>query len=311
MTIPINLNYEIDDTSIDNSAGIQAGGDPAKLADSESIHDAIAGMITSSGAALPSQTGNSGKFLSTDGTSPSWQTASGGSSLPSQTGNSGKVLRTDGTNPSWSAETVEVASQTGNSGKVLSTNGTSTNWITSPNDVASQTSNSGKYLTTNGSVTSWDTPSGTLPSQTGNSGKFLSTDGTNSSWATVSSGGKFNISVPEVQVAQSLTRYVGFGVSAASSSESDVQWPMANSGSFNGFSIKTLANVGGSSQSATYTVRKNGTDQALTCTISSGASTATDSAHSFSYVAGDLISIKIVTTSTSGTVTSHIMLGGT
>lgn len=47
---------------------------------------------------LPDQTGNSGKFLSTDGTVVSWQSVD---ALPSQTGNSGKYLTTDGTNASW------------------------------------------------------------------------------------------------------------------------------------------------------------------------------------------------------------------
>lgn len=50
---------------------------------------------------FPSQTGNSGKYLTTDGTSTSWATVSSASSLPSQTGNSGKYLTTDGTNASW------------------------------------------------------------------------------------------------------------------------------------------------------------------------------------------------------------------
>lgn len=47
---------------------------------------------------LPSQTGNAGKYLSTDGTNPSWNTVD---ALPSQTGNSGKYLTTDGTTASW------------------------------------------------------------------------------------------------------------------------------------------------------------------------------------------------------------------
>lgn len=45
---------------------------------------------------IPSQTGNPGKFLTTDGTAMSWA-----SPLPAQTGNSGKFLTTDGTNASW------------------------------------------------------------------------------------------------------------------------------------------------------------------------------------------------------------------
>jgi hypothetical protein len=47
---------------------------------------------------LPSQDGNSGKFLSTDGTSAAWSTVD---ALPSQTGNNGNVLVTDGTSASW------------------------------------------------------------------------------------------------------------------------------------------------------------------------------------------------------------------
>lgn len=48
---------------------------------------------------LPAQAGNSGKFLTTNGISPSWATVGG---LPSQTGQSGKFLTTDGTDASWS-----------------------------------------------------------------------------------------------------------------------------------------------------------------------------------------------------------------
>ena len=47
---------------------------------------------------LPSQTGNAGKYLKTDGTNASWQTVD---ALPNQTGNSGKFLTTNGTIASW------------------------------------------------------------------------------------------------------------------------------------------------------------------------------------------------------------------
>lgn len=47
---------------------------------------------------LPDQTGNNGKFLSTNGTTASWETVGG---LPDQTGQSGKFLTTDGTDASW------------------------------------------------------------------------------------------------------------------------------------------------------------------------------------------------------------------
>jgi hypothetical protein len=49
---------------------------------------------------VPSQTGNTGKYLTTDGTTSSWGAVD---ALPSQTGNTGKYLTTDGTSPSWAA----------------------------------------------------------------------------------------------------------------------------------------------------------------------------------------------------------------
>jgi hypothetical protein len=47
--------------------------------------------------------------------------------LPSQTGNSGKVLTTNGTTTSWEEG---LPSQSGNSGKYLTTNGTAASWVT-------------------------------------------------------------------------------------------------------------------------------------------------------------------------------------
>lgn len=52
---------------------------------------------------LPTQTGQSGKFLTTDGSSASWATVD---ALPSQTGQSGKVLGTNGTTASWETPTT-------------------------------------------------------------------------------------------------------------------------------------------------------------------------------------------------------------
>ena len=101
--------------------------------------------------------------------------------LPSQTGNSGKYLTTDGTVSSWG--TVEVLpSQTSQAGKFLTTDGTIASWGT-VEALPSQSGNSGKYLTTDGTVASWGTVD-TLPSQTDNANKFLTTDGTVASWGT-------------------------------------------------------------------------------------------------------------------------------
>ena len=58
---------------------------------------------------LPSQSGNSGKFLTTDGSAASWATVD---ALPSQSGNSGKYLKTNGSSASWSALTWTYDSTT-------------------------------------------------------------------------------------------------------------------------------------------------------------------------------------------------------
>ena len=47
---------------------------------------------------LPTQTGNNGYFLTTNGSSASWAAIS---QVPSQTGNNGKYLTTDGSTASW------------------------------------------------------------------------------------------------------------------------------------------------------------------------------------------------------------------
>ena len=73
---------------------------------------------------LPTQTGNSGKFLTTDGTDASWASVD---ALPTQTGNSGKFLTTDGSAASW-ASVDTLPSQTGNSGKFLTTDGMDASW---------------------------------------------------------------------------------------------------------------------------------------------------------------------------------------
>jgi len=49
-------------------------------------------------AGLPDQEDNAGKYLTTDGTDPFWETVD---ALPDQEGNEGKYLTTDGTDPEW------------------------------------------------------------------------------------------------------------------------------------------------------------------------------------------------------------------
>ena len=64
----------------------------------------------------PSQTGNSGKFLTTDGLNVTWATVN---ALPTQTGNSGKYLTTDGSQASWT--TLDLSNYVSKSGGDLIT----------------------------------------------------------------------------------------------------------------------------------------------------------------------------------------------
>ena len=101
----------------------------------QDIADAISTHNTSSSAhsnLIPSQSGNSGKFLTTNGSATSWATVD---ALPSQTSQSGKFLTTNGTTASWANIPTEIPSQSGNSGKFLTTDGSAVSWATIPAEV--------------------------------------------------------------------------------------------------------------------------------------------------------------------------------
>jgi hypothetical protein len=98
--------------------------------------------------------------------------------VPSQTGNSGRYLTTNGTVSSW-ATTVTPANYSAK-GVILVGTGAGTY-------VAQTVGTNGQVLTANSAQADgveWTTINA-LPTQTGNSGKYLTTDGTSASWATV------------------------------------------------------------------------------------------------------------------------------
>jgi hypothetical protein len=81
--------------------------DATELGYLDGVTSAVQTQINAKEATLPSQTGNSGKYLTTDGSAKSWGTVSQ-YALPSQTGNSGKYLTTNGTAESWGTVTTPV-----------------------------------------------------------------------------------------------------------------------------------------------------------------------------------------------------------
>ena len=66
-------------------------------------------LDTTSSYVVPTQTGQTGKFLTTNGTTSSWAPVD---ALPSQTGNAGEFLTTDGTTASWAAVAGSLAQPT-------------------------------------------------------------------------------------------------------------------------------------------------------------------------------------------------------
>ena len=120
----------------------------------------------------------------------------GYATYPSQTGNSGKYLKTNGTTAAWDALDISTADISGilpiaNGG----TNGTATPTAggvivgTGTAYASTAAGTAGQLLTSNGtSAPTWQAAPVSLPSQTGNTGKYLTTDGTTASWGTVSAG---------------------------------------------------------------------------------------------------------------------------
>ena len=140
---------------------------------------------------LPSQTGNSGKFLTTDGTNMSWAAAGGGgggAGLPDQTGKSGKFLTTNGTDASWGdipSDSTKQAKITAN-GLLKGDGNGGVSAAVSGTDYQAPLTAGTDYQTPLVAGTDYQTP---LPSQSGNSGKFLTTDGSAMSWAAVTASG--------------------------------------------------------------------------------------------------------------------------
>lgn len=190
-------------TSVDVSGGttgLTTSGGPITtngtitLAGTLAVANGGTGQTTANAAfnaLAPTQAGNTGKFLTTDGTDTAWElvdvTADITGAVPIANGGTGQTTATAGFN-------ALAPSQSGNTGKFLTTDGTNTAWelVQLDADV------SGTLPIANGGTgqtTATAALNALLPSQTGNSGKVLSTDGTNTSWVTDAGGTVTSIDV--------------------------------------------------------------------------------------------------------------------
>lgn len=86
------------------------------------------------------------------------------------------------------------------------------------------------------------------------------------------------------------------------SSSTDVGCVMPVSGTFSNFQVALSATSGTGSRQ--FTIFKNGVAQAIDATITN-ATTASDTTHSFSVVAGDIVSIRQITTGTLNSVSQR------
>jgi hypothetical protein len=121
------------------SAGYAADSAVVKLTGDQTV----AGIKTFSSTIVGSVSGNAGNVTGTvaianGGTGQTTADAAFNALAPSQTSNSGKYLTTNGTSTSWAAVDA-LPSQTGNSGKYLTTNGTAASWATLNTDANSTT----------------------------------------------------------------------------------------------------------------------------------------------------------------------------
>lgn len=162
------------------------------------LGDLIAGQA--SGVAGRLAIGSNNQVLTVVSGSPTWANPPTG--VPTQTGNNGKFLTTNGTTASW-AQIYQVPSVTGNSGLFLGNDGINYTWQTVPGTIPTMTGQAGKYLTNDGSSAYW-TPYNGLPSLSGNSGKILTTDGVTSFWVTPSAAGSNILSRIQIQVTSSV-----------------------------------------------------------------------------------------------------------
>lgn len=142
---------------------------------------------------LPSQTGNAGRVLQTDGTTTSWGTAGGNGTVTSVALSGGTTGITVSGSPITSSGTITLAGTVavthGGTG-ATSASGALTNLL------PSQASQSGKFLTTNGSTTSWASAgTGTVTSVSGTGTvSGLSLSGTVTSSGSLTLGGTLNAS---------------------------------------------------------------------------------------------------------------------
>jgi len=83
---------------------------------------------------------------------------------------------------------------------------------------------------------------------------------------------------------------MGMFMTESNATEAQIEQNVPAAGTVKNFYVRADSAVGGTS--IKYTVRKNGADTAVTCTMTSAQSTCSDTTNSVAFAAGDRISIS-------------------
>lgn len=112
-----------------------------------------------------------------------------------------------------------------------------------------------------------------------------------------SGGGVIAYSAPSLTLTANTYYAPPGGGGTPSTTEASSQVASAGAATISNFRV-TVSAAPGVGNSYAFTWRKAGSDQTVTCTISDTATSASDTTHSFTVAAGDLIDVKIVSTGT-------------
>ena len=284
-------------------------------------------------ALAPSQTGNSGKYLTTDGSNTSWATNPLGTVTSINVSGGTTGLTTSG-GPVTTSGTITLAGtlaianggtgQTTAASAITALTGTQTNayYLRSNGTNATLSALSAADLTGTVSIATGGTGQTTAnaafnalaPSQTGNSGKYLTTDGTNTSWATnplgtvTSVGGTGTVSGISLSGtvttsgnltlggALDLSAYNGAGAFTTLSASSTVT---LSGGTANGITYLNGSKVVTSGSALTF----NGSALVLpSSSLEIGASTASQSLQIYNGDATNAQRLKFTTSGTDGVI---------
>lgn len=105
----------------------------------------------------------------------------------------------------------------------------------------------------------------------------------------------------DAMAATNATEYASVGyMGSGGAFATEFRWYVTHPGVIS--DLRVYLGAAGTNMDYAYTVRKNGSDTALTCSTTAGGTTASDTTHAFTVAAGDYISLKVVSTQNGGGV---------